>query len=478
MLREPSSNKGNKTMKKKVKLSKEWNGHAAGSVLEVDADTFAEIIEAKAGVEVKDEDEKGFAAMIAASQKAIVDKATDAAVKAVETKLREFASDESKMIHIQVKDRSDDDPTFGFLPGNTKSVKDLSRDEINFAFGRFATDVMRAANGRESETLMKCRERSQKMITKAAGDGMIVGSDQEGGYLIFSAASQMLQTAALEASVVRPRANRVTMSTQLLQLPYLRDQTHATGTVYGGIQVYFDDELGQYTSSKPKLARIELKLKKMTALGFASDEWIKWSPVTLGSWLIPKFGEAIGWKEDLVFLNGPGGAQPLGILNAPCKIQQAKETGQTASTFVLENSTNMFARLKVRQEGKVAWLMNRTVFPQLPLFNVTAGTGGAPVFVNNVGDKPGQRLWGYPIIWTEKVPALGTAGAVSLVDFSDYLIADDQSGPEVAQSIHLKFDYGQTAFRLTKYIDGQNETDAAHQPYKGSTVSPVVTLAA
>ncbi|HOF18079.1 MAG TPA: phage major capsid protein [Phycisphaerae bacterium] len=465
-------------MKKKVKLSKDWGEHKAGSVLEVDGATFDEIIEAKAGTEVKEDEEKGFAAMIASSQKAIVDKATDAAVKAVETKLREFASDETKMIHIQVKDRSDADPTFGYLPGNTKSLKELSRDEVAFAFGRFATDVMRASNGRESETLMKCRERSQKMITKAAGDGMIVGSDQEGGYLIFSAASQMLQTAALENAIVRPRANRVTMSTQLLQLPYLRDQTHASGTVYGGIQVYFDDELAQYTESKPKLARIELKLKKMTALGFASDEWIKWSPVTLGSWLIPKFGEAIGWKEDLVFLNGKGGGQPLGILNAPAKIEQAKESGQTASTFVLENSTGMFARLKVRQEAKVAWLMNRTVFPQLPLFNIAVGTGGAPVFVQNAGDTPGQRLWGYPIIWTEKVPALGTASAVCLVDFSDYLIADDQSGPEVAQSIHLKFDYGQTAFRLTKYIDGQNETDAAFQPYKGNTLSPTVTLAA
>jgi HK97 family phage major capsid protein len=462
-------------MKKKIRLTKEWDGHDAGTILEVDADTYKEIMDAEAGEAVKDEDtEKSFKM----AQKAMIEKATSAAVEAVETKLKEMASDTSKMIHISVKDRSDDDPTFGYLPGNTKSMKDLSKDEVAFAFGRFATDVMRASNGRESESLMKCRARSEKMVTKAAGDGMIVSSDQEGGYLIFSAASQMLQTAALEAAVVRPRANRVTMGTQLLQLPYLRDTTHASGIIYGGIQVYFDDELEQYTSSKPKLARLELKLKKMTALGFASDEWIKWSPVTLGSWLIPKFGEAIGWKEDLVFLNGKGGGQPLGLLNSPSALSVALEGGQTAGTFVLENSTKMYARLRVRKEGSVAWLMNRTVFPQLPLFNIAVGTGGAPVFVQNAGDTPGQRLWGYPIQWTEKVPALGTAAAVTLVDFSDYLIADDQSGPEVAQSIHLKFDYGQTAFRLTKYIDGQNETDTAFQPYKGDTMSPVVKLAA
>jgi HK97 family phage major capsid protein len=460
-------------MKKKVKLLKDWKGHAADSVLEVDAETYTELVDGKIGEAYK-EDEKSFLAV----QKSMIDKATDAAVGAVEAKLKEMASDTTKMIHISVKDRSDDDPTFGYLPGNTKSMKDLSKDEVNFAFGKFAVDVMRAANGRESESLMKCRERSEKMIKKSAGDGLVVSSDQDGGYLIFSAASQMLQSTSLEDSIVRPRANRITMSTQLLRMPYLRDQTHASGLVYGGIHIYFDDELAQLQSSKVKLAAIEFKLKKMTAMGYASDEWIKWSPVTLGSWLIPKFGEAIGFKEDLVFLRGKGGGQPLGVHNGPCKIEIAKEDGQDAGTFLLENSTAMFARLKVRKDAKVAWLMNRTVFPQLPLFNITAGAGGAPVFTNNVGDAPGQKLWGYPIVWTEKVPALGTAGAISLIDFSDYDVADDQSGPEIAQSIHLKFDFGQTAFRITKYIDGQNETDAAFQPTNGSTLSPVITLAA
>jgi HK97 family phage major capsid protein len=457
---------------KKIKITKSWNGHVVDTVLEVDEKTFASIIADQAGVEYTDTKAEDFAAV----QKGMITKATDAAVEAVEKKLKEMASDTSKMIHISVKDRSDDDPTFGYLPGNTKSQKDLSKDEVNFAFGRFAVDVMRAAQGRESEILTKCAARSKAMITKAAGDGMVVSSDQDGGYMIFSAASMMLQNSALENAIVRPRASHVTMSTQLLQLPYLRDDTHASGLVYGGIHVYFDDELAQSTSSKIKLARLELKLKKMTAMGYASEEWIKWSPVTLGSWLIPKFGEAIGFKEDLVFLVGKGGGQPLGILNAPGLIAIAKETNQDASTFILENSTAMYARLKVRKESSIAWVMNRTVFPQLPLFNITAGAGGAPVFTNNVGDAPGQKLWGYPIIWTEKVPALGTAGCINLIDFSDYLIADDQAGAEIAQSIHLKFDYGQTAFRITKYIDGQNETVIAQTPVNGNTSHPVVKL--
>jgi HK97 family phage major capsid protein len=462
-------------MKRKVKIVKEWNGHSIDTVLEVDEKTFASILEDKAGVEYTDTKAEDFATV----QKSMITKATDAAVVAVEAKLKEMASDTSKMIHISVKDRSDDDPTFGYLPDNAKSQKDLSKNEVAFAFGRFAVDVQKAARGgRESEVLMKCRERSEKLVTKAAGDGMIVGGDESGGYLIFSAASAMIQASSLEASIVRPRANKVTMATQLLRIPYLRDTDHSTGTVYGGIKIYFDDENAEGTASKPKLEMLEFKLKKMTAMGYASEEWIKWSPVSLGSWLIPKFGEAVGFKEDLCFLGGPGGAQPLGIRNAPGKIQIAFETAQDASTFVLENSTNMFARLKFKKAGSVCWVMNQTVFPQLPLFNIQSGTGSSAVFTNSVLGAPGQSLWGYPIVWTEKVPALGTAGCVLLTDFSDYTIADDQSGPEIAQSIHLKFDLGQTAFRMTKYIDGQNESATAVTPAYGSTLSPVIEFKA
>ncbi|MFA5377934.1 MAG: phage major capsid protein [Dehalococcoidia bacterium] len=462
-------------MKRKCKITKEWNGHAVDTVLEVDEKTFASILEDKAGVEYTDTKSEDFAAV----QKSMITKATDAAVVAVEAKLKEMASDTSKMIHISVKDRSDDDPTFGYLPDNAKCQKDLSKNEVAFAFGRFAVDVQKAARGgRESEVLMKCRERSEKLVTKAAGDGMIVGGDESGGYLIFSAASAMIQAASLEASIVRPRANKVTMATQLLRIPYLRDTDHSTGTVYGGIKIYFDDENAEGTASKPKLEMLEFKLKKMTAMGYASEEWIKWSPVSLGSWLIPKFGEAVGFKEDLCFLGGPGGAQPLGIRNAPGKIQIAFETDQDATTFVLENSTNMFARLKFKKAGSVCWVMNQTVFPQLPLFNIQSGTGSSAVFTNSVLGAPGQSLWGYPIVWTEKVPALGTAGCVLLTDFSDYTIADDQSGPEIAQSIHLKFDLGQTAFRMTKYIDGQNESATAMTPAYGSTLSPVIEFKA
>lgn len=457
---------------------KSWTDHTGAiheelAVLEVDTKTADDLV-AKKIAELYDADAEKKALEDAEKAEA---KQTELITNAVTKAIKALPAQKGISIHVETKDLSDEDPTFGFLPDNQKSIKELDRFEIGFAFGNFCKAVAGAHGGRESEILMKCRERSDGMLKKAAGDGLVVSSDQDGGYLIFSAASQMMNLIALENAVIRPKCNKVTMNTQILSIPYLRETTHATGTVYGGISILFDDENADTgTGTKPAFGKLEFKLKKMTAMGYASEEWIKWSPISLGSWLIPRFGEAMGWKEDVVFIGGKGGAQPLGVLNSLAKINVAFATNQDSGTFVMENTTAMYARLRELKAGSVVWLMNRSVFPQLPMLNIESGTASAPVFTSSILGAPGMSLWGYPIVYTEKVPALGTSGCVVLTDLSDYCVADDQSGPQVAQSIHLKFDFGQTAFRITKYIDGMNQTTTALTPLNGSSISPVVNF--
>ncbi len=461
-----------------IRLLKSWKNGAdeyeAGTILKLDKELANSLIEAK----VAESYDPASDAANADLQDQIRD-AVKAAVEEIKNELKPDNKTENpnKSI-IEVHDKSDDDPTWGYLPGNSKAQDELSEDEVFFAFGRFAREAARAASGAgESENLMKCRQRSEKLVEKAAGDGLVVGEDEFGGYLVFPAAAALINRTSLENAIVRPRATRLNLSTQSLGVPYLKDDDHSSDQIFGGIKVYFNAELKQSTSSRPKFGKLNFTLHKMTAMGYVSEEWAKWSPVSTGSWLIPQFGQAIGWKEDLVFITGNGAGMPKGLLNCGAKITVAKESGQSAATFVLNNSTKMFARLLVRNDASVVWIMNRTVFPQLPLFNVAVGTGGSAVFVNNAQGKPGQTLWGYPIVYSEKAEALGTTGDVILTDLSDYIVADDQAGPAIARSIHLKFDYGQEAFRIVKWIDGQNYRQTAFTPKNGDTLSPVVVVA-
>jgi len=88
---------------------------------------------------------------------------------------------------------------------------------------------------------------------------------------------------------------------------------------------------------------------------------------------------------------------------------------------------------------------------------------------------PGTLL-GYPVLFTEKTPTLGTTGDVLLCDFSQYLIGDG-SNTTLESSIHERFQFDQTAFRLVKRVDGQEWCKAPVYLADGVTqVSPFVEL--
>jgi len=464
------------TMKKRIKLLKQWGEHAVGTELEVDADTFAELIEGKIAEEIK------AAATTEPDDAELAKKIGEAVGKAVDDKLN-AANLARKAVTIEVRDLEDNDPFLGYAEKNL-SLKDASEQAIYHYAGMFLRDIAKArADGAPPKRLRKAMELSTAIRQKAAGDGMVVGSDEYGGYLLMPAAMALIDRATIEASVVRPRARRFTLGTQMLKVPLMRDENRTSGQIYQGIRCYWEGELDDTTASRPKMREMTFVLHKIMALGYVSGEFEKWSPASLGSWLIPKFGAAIGYTEDIAFINGKGGGQPLGILNASCGISVTAETGQDADTFVLANSTKMRARLLALAGGAPVWLMNQMLWTQLPLLNLEVGTGGAPVFINSATGNIPQTLWGVPILFTEKVPALGDAKDVVLCDMNDYVVADDQAGPQIATSIHVSFLYDQNCFRLLKWVDGQNLSDTAFTPYiAGSTtpdtISPVVTLGA
>jgi len=114
--------------------------------------------------------------------------------------------------------------------------------------------------------------------------------------------------------------------------------------------------------------------------------------------------------------------------------------------------------------------------------NVAVGAGGSTVFLSgtNAAGKPNQSLHGLPLVWTSRMQQLGDTGDIGLFDWSQYLIGQlsGKSGLTTAESAHLKFDYGQTAFRFSFYIDGQPWWPSSFAPLHGDSQSPFVVLAA
>jgi HK97 family phage major capsid protein len=173
--------------------------------------------------------------------------------------------------------------------------------------------------------------------------------------------------------------------------------------------------------------------------------------------------------EDAI-IEGDGVGKPLGILESNCLVAQGRTT---ASQVADEDISRMWSRRYIGAQDYV-WFVNPSVMPQLYAMSV----GNFPVFLPPTGLAGSQygTLFGRPVIETEYNPYLGTTGDVLLASPSQYAFIT-KSGIEGASSIHIKFDYDETAFRFVYRCDGEPIWNSAVTAFDGTaTVSPFVAL--
>jgi len=351
-----------------------------------------------------------------------------------------------------------------------KEGEDPKNGFMNFA--EFAQTVAKAAKSDGRNVDERLFKTADSTTTQEA-----IGED--GGYLVPEEFRTNLFENALQQSNIMQSAVSIPMATNAVKIPTIDDSSHASGTTHGGVSFYWMDELADHTPSKPRFSTVDLRLKKVAGLCYASDEILEDSPITMEPLLNKMFSNALGWTLDGVFLNGSGVGQPLGVLNSNCLIEVAKESAQDADTIIFENLMKMYARMY--NKNNAVWYMSEDTFPQLAALSLSVGTGGSAVFLpaNGVSGKPFDTLLGKRIVFTEHAQKLGDKGDVSFNDFSQYLVGQKTNGGmKYSSSVHLKFDSDQTAFKFVFRIDGQPWWKSAITPRNSQpTLSPFVTLA-
>ena len=250
------------------------------------------------------------------------------------------------------------------------------------------------------------------------------------------------------------------------------ETSRADGSRWGGVLGYWLAEAGTKTASKPLFRQMELKLKKVAALCYATDELLE-DATALTSWITRTVPEELRFQTENAIYNGNGVGKPLGIMNAPALISilriDANEIDET-------DIANMWARRWAGVSDYV-WLANPSIFPQL--INLTVGNFPflLPISSGGQGD-PAFSLYGRPFIEVEYTAALGTTGDLMLASLSQYQTIQ-KGGVQAASSIHVNFTADETAFRFVYRIDGQPLWNSALTPYDaGDTLSPFVVLAA
>jgi HK97 family phage major capsid protein len=178
-----------------------------------------------------------------------------------------------------------------------------------------------------------------------------------------------------------------------------------------------------------------------------------------------------GW-EDYRFLRGTGMVEPLGVINSPAAIQVSR---QTANQVTWQDVRTMYSRAKFG--GSLVWIASQTTLPFL--MNIADGGSNnlfVTAFAGAAGAVPGT-LFGLPLLFADRSPALGSTGDLVLADLQYYLVKDG-SGPFVDASPHVYFTSDQTVIRITWNVDGKPWLTAPLQLEGSSsnTVSPFVVL--
>lgn len=305
-------------------------------------------------------------------------------------------------------------------------------------------------------------------IAKAAGYHE-VGDDTLGGYLVPDDVRQELMKERLENSVVRGNGARVIPTVRdNIVLARIDDASHAT-SVFGNVVFFWINEQAALTERNLVFGQLQIPIEKLAGLTYITRELLGDAFVSVEAEVRQSFSEGAAWFEDDAFLNGTGAGMPMGITNSGANIGVARAG---ALTVTYPDIANMYARQ--RYPGRAVWVANQSILPQL--LQMTGGTEVIWIGLSQGATQtPPGSLLGRPIIFTEKLPALGTADDLMFLDISHYIIGDREN-IRIDRSDDVQFLTDQIALRFILRVGGRSRTDVAFTPNNGNTLSPYVGL--
>jgi HK97 family phage major capsid protein len=322
-------------------------------------------------------------------------------------------------------------------------------------------------------------QRDERLDTLFEKREQTMGVGATGGYALPEQFDSDVKEVKAASAIVRPRATVIPPGEPpdaKLTFPAL-DQT-AAENMYGGVTVTHTGEGVTMDETTAKLRECSLEPKEISAYIVVTDKLLRnWQQAA--TFVTRTLSTAMAGTEDLDFISGDGINKALGYINSGASISYARAV---ANQVAFADAYGMLARALMRDGSSASyvWLASQTIIPQLATM-VDAGShavwlGGTGVKNAAAGPIP-STLLGFPIIFSDRCPALGSKGDLSLVDLSYYLVKDG-SGPFVASSEHVFFTSNKTVFKIVWNVDARPWLTEPI-PLEGSTsntVSPFVVL--
>jgi HK97 family phage major capsid protein len=298
------------------------------------------------------------------------------------------------------------------------------------------------------------------------------------------------------------RCTIIPMLKNTFAIPQFAETSRVTGSRFGGVQVYREDEAqnlqvissGLY-SQKPTIALSTLSCKKYTGLMYCTDE-LDVDSSAFGTWASLAYTTELKFVLEQDIISGTGAGQAQGIINAQATIAIPKALGHASGTVNGQDVLAMIAAQWAPSKPTSVWLYNPDLLPTLASLTVSVGTGGGELSLWQFGNNDSRvdSLCGIPAFASENCLPPGTAGDIILADFTRYAVGirkaeqattESLKGPMEDQfiisdvSIHLEFITDQNVFRWVLRADGMViDISPITSANASQPTSPFVTLAA
>lgn len=296
------------------------------------------------------------------------------------------------------------------------------------------------------------------------------GTGSAGGFVVPDELAAFMMDSSLENEVVRPRASIFAMKGETLKIPAFDGLNHSS-SVLGGVTGNWLNESSEGSITDPSLRLMEMSAKKLAVFAKSSNELMEDS-TQFGENLQQGLIRGMSWYLDLAFISGDGVGKPLGILNSPSLISVTKTIGQQSQTLTYGNLSDMFARLAPSCFANAIWIANPSTLGQLLKLVPPNTTSAYPVLNETNGT---FRIFGKEVIFSEKVPALGSKGDIILCDLTQYAVAL-RKDIRIDKSADIRFMSDEAMFRAICRVDGQSLWNVELTPKNGPTCSWAVTV--
>lgn len=308
-----------------------------------------------------------------------------------------------------------------------------------------------------------------KRLRPLKATGMNEASGVDGGYLLQPQFGAGLWERTYSEGEIMSRVSMDTVGANSNSINYVgfQDQSRVAGSQFGGVTGYWVAEAGTITASQMKLRDTEIKLHKVAAAAYVTDDLLADASAMEGmiNRVVPS---VLRYKVEEAIVRGTGAGQPFGFENSAAYVQVTRIDAN-------EIDTSDVSKMLSRSWGnRKVWLAHPDTLVQL--IQLTIST--YPVFLpaNGLAGQPYATLFGIPIVFTEHTKGLGTVGDLVLADLSQYQMIV-KGGIASAVSPHVRFLNSEQVFKFEYRVGGAPMWDLPLTPdYGSNTLSPFVAL--